>query len=268
MKLEYVDTLVLAHPFVKSFDRVNYCLDDQEQHAVCIGEVPQQMEGRTEKDLIDAQAGGQGGKGGIYWTTTFYIGLQIERKPGQFCSPLALSLCGGEQVRQRGRRDSADARESISANASGPRKLDISYPTNEFTKLVKMWDKYDADTMGVIVRYIKSFVFFCPLDSQARDVQLIGPVPRLDLHRSALPAYVHAGREPEPPKTGGLKRAKSKVRHQLPSLSTPPSQSLSRERASFMPSLDPYPDSLAPPGFLPPRTNDSTPDRCFHPLRT
>ncbi|GAA5870059.1 hypothetical protein JCM16303_001884 [Sporobolomyces ruberrimus] len=146
MKLEYVDTLELAHPFVKSFDRVNYCLDDAEQHAVCIGEVPQQMEGRTEKDLVGVE-----GKGGVYWTTTFYIGLQIERKP---------------------------------ANASGPRKLDISYPTNEFTKLVKMWDKYDADTMGIIVRYIKS---------------------------SALPAYVHAGREPEPAKTGGLKRAKSKA---------------------------------------------------------
>lgn len=37
----------------------------------------------------------------------------------------------------------------------GTRKLDISYPTNEFTKLVKLWDNYDAETMGVIVRYIK-----------------------------------------------------------------------------------------------------------------
>jgi poly(A) polymerase Pap1 len=43
---------------------------------------------------------------------------------------------------------------------NGPRKLDISYPTNEFTKLVKMWDKYDADTMGVIVRYIKRYVLW------------------------------------------------------------------------------------------------------------
>lgn len=87
MKLEYVDTLVLAHPFVKSFDRVNYCLDDAEQHAVCIGEVPAQMEGRTEKDLI-----GNEGKGGVYWTTTFYIGLQIERKPGEQLPPFKLSL--------------------------------------------------------------------------------------------------------------------------------------------------------------------------------
>ncbi|GAA6001779.1 hypothetical protein JCM10207_002316 [Rhodosporidiobolus poonsookiae] len=143
MKLEYVDTLVLAHPFVKSFDRTNHCVDEAEQRAVSIGEVPEQVEKRTEADLIP-------GHGGTVWTTTFYIGLQIERKP---------------------------------AGAQGPRKLDISYPTNEFTKLVKMWDKYDADSMGVIVRYIKS---------------------------SALPAYVHAGREPEPPKTGGVKRAKTK----------------------------------------------------------
>ncbi|BGP12806.1 hypothetical protein JCM10213_008067 [Rhodosporidiobolus nylandii] len=143
MKLEYVDSLVLAHPFVKSFDRTNYCLDEAEQRAVAIGEVPPEVEKREEKDLVP-------GQGGTVWTTTFYIGLQIERKP---------------------------------ANAQGPRKLDISYPTNEFTKLVKMWDKYEPDTMGVIVRYIKS---------------------------SALPAYVHAGREPEPPKTGGVKRAKTK----------------------------------------------------------
>lgn len=144
MKLEYVDTLLLAHPFVKSFDRTNYCLNEEEQRAVSIGEVPVEVEKRTEKDLKD-------GEGGTVYTTTFYIGLQIERRPA-----------GAQQ---------------------GTRKLDISYPTNEFTKLVKLWDNYDAETMGVIVRYIKS---------------------------SALPPYVFAGREPEPPKTGGVKRSKTK----------------------------------------------------------
>ncbi|GAA5915933.1 hypothetical protein JCM8208_003669 [Rhodotorula glutinis] len=144
MKLEYVDSLLLAHPFVKSFDRVSHCVDEAEQRAVSIGEVPAVVEKRTEGDLLP-------GQGTTVHTTTFYIGLQIERRPA--------------------------------AGAQGPRKLDISYPTNEFTKLVKMWDSYDAETMGVIVRYIKS---------------------------SALPAYVHAGREPEPAKTGGVKRAKTK----------------------------------------------------------
>lgn len=86
------------------------------------------------------------------WTTTFYIGLMIERKPG------ALEfLSGGWEV--RGGWGLADAvRLTSAAGATGPRKLDISYPTNEFTKLVKMWDKYDPDTMGVIVRYIKRCV--------------------------------------------------------------------------------------------------------------
>ncbi|KAK4057582.1 polynucleotide adenylyltransferase [Microbotryomycetes sp. JL221] len=143
MKLEYVDTLTLAHPYVKGFDRVNYCVDETEQRAVSIGEVPQAVAVRTESDMVE-------GQGGVVHTTTFYIGLMIERKP---------------------------------ATGGGPRKLDISYPTNEFTKLVKMWDKYDPETMGVIVRYIKS---------------------------SALPAYVHEGREPGTAKTGGTKRTKSK----------------------------------------------------------
>jgi poly(A) polymerase Pap1 len=75
MKLEYVDTLLLAHPFVKSFDRTNYCLNEEEQRAVSIGEVPVEVEKRTEKDLKD-------GEGGTVYTTTFYIGLQIERRPG------------------------------------------------------------------------------------------------------------------------------------------------------------------------------------------
>jgi len=38
----------------------------------------------------------------------------------------------------------------------GPRRLDISYPTTEFTKLVKMWEKFDEATMGIVVRHIKS----------------------------------------------------------------------------------------------------------------
>lgn len=66
--------------------------------------------------------------------------------------------------------------------ASGPRKLDISYPTTEFTKLVKMWDSFDPDMMGIVVRYIKS---------------------------SGLPSYVHEGAAPEPAKVGGVKRDQS-----------------------------------------------------------
>lgn len=43
----------------------------------------------------------------------------------------------------------------LKAGAVGPRKLDISWPTTEFTKLVKTWDKFDEATMGIVVRHIK-----------------------------------------------------------------------------------------------------------------
>ncbi len=44
------------------------------------------------------------------------------------------------------------------AGATGPRKLDISFPTAEFLKMVKMWEKYDESSMNIVVRHIKQFV--------------------------------------------------------------------------------------------------------------
>lgn len=149
MKLEYVDTLLLAHPFVKSFDRTNYCANEEEQRAVSIGEVPAEVEKRTEKDLKE-------GEGGTVYTTTFYIGLQIERRPGE-----SSRKRGSGQSPTRVQTDFLPRSAPLSSAAGaqqGTRKLDISYPTNEFTKLVKLWDNYDAETMGVIVRYIKRYV--------------------------------------------------------------------------------------------------------------
>ena len=40
------------------------------------------------------------------------------------------------------------------------KKLDISYPTNEFQKLVRLWDKYDANSMGLTIRHMKGYVVF------------------------------------------------------------------------------------------------------------
>jgi poly(A) polymerase len=41
------------------------------------------------------------------------------------------------------------------AGSTGPRRLDISWPTADFTKMVKGWDKFDEVKMGIIVRHIK-----------------------------------------------------------------------------------------------------------------
>jgi poly(A) polymerase Pap1 len=56
----------------------------------------------------------------------------------------------------------------ILAGTTGTRKLNISWPCAEFTKLVKSWDKYDEATMGITIKYIKryfdvTFEIFCIL---------------------------------------------------------------------------------------------------------
>ena len=43
------------------------------------------------------------------------------------------------------------------------RKLDISYATNEFVKMVKAWDKYDGATMGVFVLNTRRCVYLSRL---------------------------------------------------------------------------------------------------------
>ncbi|KAH9948792.1 poly-A polymerase [Amylocystis lapponica] len=117
MKLEYVETLTLAHPFIKGFEQISHCLTEEEVRSVAQGEVPEVVTKRKKEDIE-----GRAGASTVY-STTFYIGLAIEPKP---------------------------------PGAVGPRKLDISYPTTEFTKLVKMWEKYDDVAMGIVVRHIKS----------------------------------------------------------------------------------------------------------------
>ncbi|KAJ3551100.1 hypothetical protein NM688_g4935 [Phlebia brevispora] len=117
MKLEYVDSLTLAHPFIKGFDQVSYCLTEEEMRAAAQGDISEVVAKRKKEDIE-----GKEGASTVY-STTFYIGLAIEPKqPG----------------------------------AVGPRRLDISWPTTEFTKLVKMWEKYDEANMGIIVRHIKA----------------------------------------------------------------------------------------------------------------
>jgi poly(A) polymerase len=138
MKLEYVDSLVIAHPFIKGFDQQVYCLTDEEVRVVAEGEFSPDLLKRKKEDCDEKE-------GRVIYTTTFYIGLAVEprqRRPQPYCFPRQLT----------------DARLPL-AGQQGTRKLDISYPTNEFVKMVKAWDKYDGATMGVVVLNIRRCVY-------------------------------------------------------------------------------------------------------------
>ena len=77
--------------------------------------------------------------------------------------------------------------------------MDISYPTNEFVKMVKTWDKYDAATMGIVVLNIRRYA--C----------LVWRLKSLDIDaisRSTLPDYVF---DPGERQKSALKRPNPKV---------------------------------------------------------
>ena len=77
MKLEFVDSLILAHPFVKGFDQISYCVTEEEVLAVAQGDISDVISSRKKEDME-----GKEGVSPVY-STTFYIGLQIEDKPGK-----------------------------------------------------------------------------------------------------------------------------------------------------------------------------------------
>ena len=84
MKLEYVDALMLAHPFIKGFDRILYCLTDEEVRACALGDVSEAVNQRKKEDIE-----GKEGASTVY-STTFYIGLAVE--PRQRASALQYSV--------------------------------------------------------------------------------------------------------------------------------------------------------------------------------
>ena len=162
MKLELVPTLLYAHPFVKGFNQESLCFTDEEVRQVATGDIPEAVAQRTkvqelpaeseaakEKDEAVQEVDADKGRRTIY-TTTFYIGLKIE--PRQ-------------------------------ANDGATRRLDISYPTIDFTQKVKQWEQFDETAMGIVVRHIKG---------------------------TNLPDYVFDG-DPRPRKVAS-KRSKNKVR--------------------------------------------------------
>lgn len=146
MKLENSGDAMLdiAHPFVKGFEQVAYCLTEEEVRLAAQGDWTDELKARTEADV----AGKEGAK--TIWTMTFYIGLQI--KPKQRASRR------GHLSPRPARPLTRAALYPLAAGDNSKRKLDISYPTTDFMKQVKMIDSFEEATMGIVVRHIRKCV--------------------------------------------------------------------------------------------------------------
>lgn len=144
LKLEVIDNLELAHPFIKGFEKTVVCYD--EQQAIDAGNLLftdyKNLIGRgifhsanpptdsKEPTSTPPSADILVESGRTVCTTTFYVGLAITKAP---------ATTGEEKT------------------ASSTRKLDIGWPTQDFTAMCKAWEKYDENSMGICVKYVKRY---------------------------------------------------------------------------------------------------------------
>lgn len=173
MKLENAGDAMLeiAHPFIKGFEQVTYCLNEDEVRGAAQGEVTDEMRARTKESIEGKEDDGAR----AIWTMTFYIGLEIK-------------------VRDK-------------TTDKTKRKLDISYPTNDFMKQVKMIDSFEEATMGIVIRHIKRSA---ETRSVCADWVLTAADNPPPCYLSAdLPAYVFEGGNKPPPAPRALKRSRS-----------------------------------------------------------
>ncbi|KAI8987130.1 Poly(A) polymerase central domain-containing protein [Pilobolus umbonatus] len=129
LKLELVDQLQLAHPYVKGIEKIHYCLSDSEVWDIAHGKSNggnsfPVNDGLTVKEHMKMLnlTPSEPNSLEIIYTTTFYIGIKNKR--------------------------TADT-------PAGPVKLNFVWPSKEFIKAATSWEKYDDANMSVIVKNVK-----------------------------------------------------------------------------------------------------------------
>ncbi|GAA94903.1 uncharacterized protein L969DRAFT_89839 [Mixia osmundae IAM 14324] len=193
--LEGAEGVTLAHIYVDEFEKTYSCKTEEEVKLVASGASTPEISARTEDDIKDVEGAVK------LHTSNFYIGLSIDLGP----------------------------------KGSGSKKLDLSYPTCEFTKLVKRWEKYTPE-MGITVRYMKNI---------------------------ALPDFVFGDRpRPAPAKAAGkgAKRDKNGMLAASPDSAAPApaNQVIDKPSKKLRPTEAFVPETALPPGSATPLTEIST----------
>ncbi|CAO3638271.1 unnamed protein product [Mucor fragilis] len=160
-KLELVDLLQIAHPYIKGIEKVHYCFPGKESWDAAHGNF--NIAERTftvdssisEQDHIKSipflSAEEKESLVPIY-TTTFYIGLKVE---------------------------------PITDESPGPRKLNLVWPTSEFLKSAKMWDKYDQTTMGITIKNLKGSMLPDELGGESRQLKRLQAASKMQQQHSS-----------------------------------------------------------------------------------
>ncbi|KAG2201059.1 hypothetical protein INT47_010811 [Mucor saturninus] len=133
LKLELLELIKLAHPYIKGIDKIHYCLTSEEVINASKGVYSQERSFTVEEGSLETNHMDLLKEKGLVteenekdvvrvFSTTFYIGLETLPK-----------IAGSNETR----------------------KLNIVHPLQDFLRLVKAWDKYDENEMKISVQSLK-----------------------------------------------------------------------------------------------------------------
>lgn len=163
LKLEVVDMLELAHPYIQGIDKIHYTLNDKEISEVKNGGSLQHRSFEVGENSTNNECSNSTSthiehmKAKMGWTDTeidalvpfyttgFYIGFVV----APFLRNGKSDRSGGDQGRP---------------------KLNLVWPTQDFLKMVKSWDGFDESTMSIELRNLK--VSMLPADLIGKDKKL------------------------------------------------------------------------------------------------
>ncbi|BFZ54904.1 polynucleotide adenylyltransferase [Savitreella phatthalungensis] len=145
MRLEVLDTIAVAHPYVKSFDSIHDCADEEEAAKVAAGEASGKKVAQVAdlkeivKEGVESVAEGLASTVPAppgeatnapatdsvltpairVYTTSFYIGIEVDR-------------------------------------SDNTKRLDITWAAQEFTDKCNEWPSYDASKMSVRIKHTRN----------------------------------------------------------------------------------------------------------------
>ncbi|KAG5363026.1 Poly(A) polymerase PAPa [Yarrowia sp. B02] len=130
-KLELLDSIELAHPYVKTFDKEHLCNSDEEALKVADGQnvaavtLSTDLEKAVADEVGDEKTKDEADRKDkiIVYTTTFYIGLDIK----------------------------------LETKEGGKRRLDILAPCQEFYRTCRSFTDYNEDMHSIFIDSVKAY---------------------------------------------------------------------------------------------------------------
>ncbi len=152
--LENHESIYLAHPFNKGFDRVHECKNDEEIEKAKSGSLQFQIKEiptatvdtsanvKEEGVTVDAE-----GKNTIVYTTTYYVGLEL--KEGELRARNCFS--SWSRATWTSIIYAEHLYRFVTLTQAGAKSLDLSWDVDSFRLKCTRWDKYDKEASALNV---------------------------------------------------------------------------------------------------------------------